>query len=798
MLKRPSNKLFPALLPFLILIFGCDVHAGPVDHVSFQTDEGTWMSLDVAPDGQSLLFELLGDIYSLPIGGGKATALITGNSFDSQPRYSADGSQIVFISDRSGEDNIWLADGRGRVIRQLSEEASAELFSPAWSADGQSVLVSRISPRRSGSNSVELWQYPLDNSQAPIKIELPKSGSNSQLVSAIPAGPFGAAVSPDGSSIYFTAPSPRQHLSTAGPTAQIMRYDTASSATEVVTFEREGAFRPGISPDGEWLAFGMRQAHQNGLRIRNLVSGEERWMAYPIGRPALEDRASRDILPNFSFTPDGSAVVIAYGGKIRRIDVASGQNSLIPFQADVSLDVTPRLEFATKLDEGPVQARVIQGTQPSPDGKQFAFSAFARIYVMVAAGGTPRRLTESWAGGAFQPAWSPDGQWLAYVTWDGNQGGQVWRVRAGGGQPPEQVSMRAAYYRNPVWTADGQHILAITAPSDVRRIGGHFDQQLAAAEQIVQFTVAGTKAGHNSGKDGQRIAAAAGTTSMSIGADPERFYSYSMAGGLISRRLDGSDSTLHARIMGIDRNGIPAMAQNVRISPDGKQALALVAGQVFLVDIADLSADSSPASSAASSAARPPINVYLDAPGHRKLTTIGADQMAWAQGGDMVTWTAGATIFTQVGEATQNFAAVVTAPRRTPEGSLLLQGGRVITMHGDEVIELADVLVNGGRIAGVGPKDSLDIPRDTRVIDVTGKTIMPGIVDIHSHFIDIKRGVLSTKDYSAWASLAYGITSIRDPQSFDADIFVYSDLVAAGEMVGPRIFSTGAGVFFLE
>src|SRR2546427_13203420 len=67
--------------------------------VSFTTDEGTWLSLDVSPDGKTIAFELLGDIYTLPIEGGKAKLIDGGMSFDSQPRFSPDGQWIAFLSD---------------------------------------------------------------------------------------------------------------------------------------------------------------------------------------------------------------------------------------------------------------------------------------------------------------------------------------------------------------------------------------------------------------------------------------------------------------------------------------------------------------------------------------------------------------------------------------------------------------------------------------------------------------------------------------------------------------------------
>src|SRR5882757_8035800 len=118
----------------------------PTRTVEFSTDEGTWMSVDVSPDGNTLVFDLVGHLYTLPIEGGPAKGITTGLSFDSQPRYSPDGKHIVFVSDRSGDDNLWIVNADGSAPRPLSFEDHAMFTSPEWSADGEYVLVSRKKP----------------------------------------------------------------------------------------------------------------------------------------------------------------------------------------------------------------------------------------------------------------------------------------------------------------------------------------------------------------------------------------------------------------------------------------------------------------------------------------------------------------------------------------------------------------------------------------------------------------------------------------------------------------------------
>src|SRR5260370_8804399 len=128
----------------------------PDGKIEFTTDEGTWLSLDVSPDGKTIVFELLGDLYTLPIEGGQAKPLTKGMAFDSQPRYSPDGQWIAFISDRDGADDLYImkADGSGEP-KQLSKDQAAEFVSPAWTPDGQYVIVSKAA----GLAANELWMY---------------------------------------------------------------------------------------------------------------------------------------------------------------------------------------------------------------------------------------------------------------------------------------------------------------------------------------------------------------------------------------------------------------------------------------------------------------------------------------------------------------------------------------------------------------------------------------------------------------------------------------------------------------
>src|SRR5690606_3747798 len=97
-------------------------HPGPGETIEFTTDEGTWMTVDVSPDGKMLVFALLGDIYVMPIEGGEAKLLLSGPAYETQPKWSPDGKKIAFTSDRDGIENIWIVDADGSNPRQITKE----------------------------------------------------------------------------------------------------------------------------------------------------------------------------------------------------------------------------------------------------------------------------------------------------------------------------------------------------------------------------------------------------------------------------------------------------------------------------------------------------------------------------------------------------------------------------------------------------------------------------------------------------------------------------------------------------
>ena len=749
----------------------------PARTVHIDRTAGTWISLDVSPDGETVVFDYLGDLYTIPIEGGVATQLTSGMAFDAQPRFSPDGSRVAFTSDRSGGENIWTKPLDGGDAVQISSGRSNYAGSPEWTPDGEYIIAS-MAPGHGPRDDPRLQMFHVDGGRgAPLVQE-------EDLLKMM-----GAAFGADPRYIWFARLGTTWEYNADMPQYQLGVYDRSTGEWEERTSRFGSAFRPTLSPDGRWLVYGSRHEHETGLVIRDLETDEERWLAYPVQHDDQESKATLDVLPGMSFTPDSRHVVASYGGRIWKIPVAGGSAEPIPFRVRVDLPVGPKLDFEHRIaDEPTFPVRQIRNAVPSPDGQQLAFTALDQLWVAGAEGQEPRRLAAADIG-QFFPAWSPDGRWIAFTTWDDREGaGHLWKARADGRGEPRRLTREPGLYVSPVWSPDGERLVVLQG--DAREFQ-EADTHVAArnVEDIVWVPASGGEA--------ERIAAADGRSHPHFSLEePQRIYLYDRSDGLVSIDWDGGAERAHVRVPGGDL---------ILKAPRGDLALAFNDGQLYTVTVPWLGGEApsvtlgSPASAAF--------------PTHRLTGPIGGEFPAWSWDGQRVHWSLGNAHFVYdlegpsevaaapLGEpvggldrpaAVTEFRVRVTAERDIPDGTFVLRGGRVITMRGDEVIDRGDVVVRNDRIVAVGPTGEVPVPDGARVVDVSGRTVMPGLVDLHVH--PLPTWVVHRRNYWPFAGrLAFGVTTMRDPQSETTDMFTYADLERAGVLLSPRIFTTGRG-----
>ena len=795
--------------------------------LAFTADRGSWMSLDVSPDGSWIVFDHLGDLYLLPFAGGEATRLTGGLPFDVQPRFSPDGRRVVFVSDRSGAENLWVISVDGADTLQITKGEDKGYASPEWTPDGEYLVASTADGL---FQEAKLWLYHLDGGTGTALVKEPENLKT-----------LGATFGPDERYIWFAERMRDWQYNAIFPQYQLAVYDRETGRRTTMSSRYGSAFRPAISPDGRWLVYGTRHDEHTGLRLRDTESGVERWLAYPVQRDDQESRASLDVLPGYSFTPDSREVVVSYGGRIWRVPVDGSPPIEVPFRIDVDLPLGPEVRFAYRIDDAPTfTVQQIRDAVPSPGADRLALVALDRVWVMDYPGGAPTRLTELEIG-EFEPTWSPDGRWIAFVTWSDTAGGHIYRAPADGRRPAERLTRVSGYYRQPAWSPDGTRIVALrSAARDLQEARGYFRGGLG--EEFVWLPA--------TGGDLTLVAPAGDRSAPHFSGTSERIYAYSPSEGLVSFRWDGTDEKQHLKVNGPQLPGQeePLPASVVLLSPKGGQALAAVVNDLYVVTVPYVGGETPAVSVAKPEAAAFPV---------RKLTDVGGQFPAWGPDGRVVHWSIGNAHFVydldraeafedslkaaekaeaaakkaegaEEGEGEQPDAAEeaqqeqeqqadeekekeekpryqpaqtrieITAERDIPRGTLVLRGGRAITMAGDQVIEDAAIVIRDNRIERVAPSSEVETPAGAREIDVAGATIIPGFVDTHYHAQWLIPGIHVSQVWQYPANLAYGVTTTRDPQTSTTDILTYSDRVETGDLVGPRIYSTGPGVFVWE
>ncbi len=812
----PLFSILPALVLALALAPGASAQEAPVEREAsraplplevgrtFPMDltEGSWISLDVSPDGRTIVFDLLGSLFTLPIEGGDATRLTHGMSVDAQPRFSPDGSRIVFTSDRSGGQNIWIMALDGSDSTQVTTGAANRTESPVWTPDGDYIVAS-IGDFR-GSQQPTLRMYHVDGGSG-LRV-LGSDDSNKAL---------GAAFGADDRYIWYAqrTGSGDWTYNAPFPQYQVRMYDRETGQAFNRTSRYGSGFRPTLSPDGRWLVYGTRHYTETGLVLRDLETGDESWLAYPVQNDDQESRATFDVLPGMAFTPDSRHLIAAYGGKIWKLPIAGGPAEEIPFRVRFDLEVGAEVAFEYPVEDTPTfLATQIRDAVPSPDGERLAFTAMARLWISNADGTNPRRLTSAEVTEQ-QPAWSPDGRTIAYVTWEGT-GGALMRAPAAGSGAPQRLTTRSATYITPAWSPDGSRIVALRGPARAYLESSGAGAANQAVDEIIWVPAAGGEA--------TIIAPQSGRSEPHFTENPDRIYFSGSGGSLVSVRWDGTDERTHVRVRGSTPagSGSPQNASRVRMAPRGDQAMAEVNRQLYTVTVPRVGGEAPTISVANPDRSSVPA---------RKLTDMGAEFATWSADGRRVHWSLGNAHFiydldaadahdAEAGEAEEEdedqeeeaeeeedderyrpteFRVAIEVARDLPTGIALLRGATVITMRGDEVIPNGDVLVRGNRIVDVGARGSFAVPDDAREVDVSGHTIVPGFVDTHAHL----RPAVNLHREDVWmylANLAYGVTTTRDPQTGGTDVLTYADLVEAGRIPGPRIYSTGPGVFWQE
>ena len=722
------------------------------------------MSVDVSPDGRTLVFDLLGDLYTMPIQGGKATLLSGGAAWEVQPRFSPDGQWISFTSDRDGADNIWIMKPDGSQARAITKETFRLVNNATWSADGQYLVARKHFTATRSLGAGEMWLYHVSGGTSGLQMTARK---NEQQDAGEPV------LSPDGRYLYWSedmsgGSSFEYNKDPNGTIYHIRRLDRETGQIISLISSAGGAVRPQPSPDGKKIAFVKRVRLKSVLYLFDLETGEE-WPVYDeLSKDQQETWATFGVYPGFSWTPDGRSVVIWAQGKLHKVDVEAKTATVIPFTAEVHHEMTHSLRFPVEVAPETFEVKMIRNAVTAPDGKTIVFNAVGQLWRKTLPDGEPTPLTTGEAF-AFYPDISPDGQWVVYSTWHDTEHGALYKIPLAGGEPKKLTSVKG-FYVTPRFSPDGHKIVFQKTTGNA-----HLGFTYALAPGLYTMPAEGgeltmvTEDGYEPrfSPDGKRV--------------------FFMSGGglgksLKSIALDGSDLRTHFNMRYPDE---------VVMSPDGKW---VAWRELFNLYVAPFTF----------SGRTIELNKDMKEVPVTRLTRDAGNYMHWSKDSKGMMWTIGSTYYRR--DLKDAFAFVNGAPENLPKldstgtaiglrlksdvptGKVALVGARIITMRGDEVVENGTLLVDRNRIVGVGKGLST---AGYRVVDVKGKTIMPGIVDVHAHLGTSGNGLSPQQSWSYLANLAFGVTTSHDPSSDTEMVFSQAEMVRAGRMIGPRVYSTG-------
>ena len=740
---------------------------GATKTVSFTTTEGTWMNLDVSPDGQEIVFDLLGDLYAMPATGGKARRLTSGPAFDVQPRYSPDGARIAFTSDRAGGDNLWTMARDGSDPKQVTKENFRLLNGPAWTPDGQYLLARKHFTSTRSLGAGEVWMYHASgDATAGLQLTRRKNDQQDQGNEI--------AVSPDGRYVYFSEDMSggsffQYNKDPNGQIYVVRRLDRETGKFRNLITGAGGAATPTPSPDGKSIAFTRRVRTKSVLYLYDLQTGAQRPLYDGLDHDQQEAWAIFGVYPNMAWSPDSRHIYFWTEGHIFRIDIATKELTQIPFEVDVEQTVTEAVRYAQEVSPQMFEAKMIRQATTSPDGQTLVFNAIGRLWKKNLPDGTPERLTDA-DHFEHEPAFSPDGQTLVYTTWSDADLGAVYAVSMTGGAP-RKLTERPGYYFTPRFSPDGSKIV-------YRRGSG------SSMLGFIHGVDTGLYWMNAEGGEAQLIQENGREPRFS--ADGKRIYF--LSGGGLSKeyksvRLDGGDERTHFKLK---------YANTVVPSPDGEW---VAFNELFNAYVAPF-----PKTGGAID-----LNKDTKAVPVKQITRDAGTALHWSGDNRRLHWMIGPEYFTR--DLDDSFAFVDGAPDEipppdstglrigltvqtdVPSGAVAFTGARLITMNGDEVIENATLVVEGNRIVALGA--NVDVPSGATVIDASGKTIIPGLIDAHAHANHFFSGPTPQQNWAYFANLAYGVTTAHDPSANTGTVFALSEMVKAGEMIGPRIFSTG-------
>jgi imidazolonepropionase-like amidohydrolase/Tol biopolymer transport system component len=751
---------------------------GVAGKVNIDTRNGTWMSVDVSPDGKHIVFDLLGDLYLLPIGGGEAKPLTHSMAWEMQARFSPDGKQLAYMSDAGGGDNIWVMNVDGTAAREVSKEKYRLLNNPVWHPNGKYIAARKHYSGTRSLGSGELWMFHVQGGAGIALNEKP----NWQKDLGEPA------FSPDGRYVYYsqdTTPGTvfEYNKNSNGEIYKIFRRDLKEEKTRAFVSGPGGAVRPTPSPDGKYLAFVRRVRNQSTLFLKDLISGKETPVWGELERDMQEAWAIHGVYPAFSWMPGSKEIVVWAKGKIWRVDPFAKSAKEVPFHVKDTRDIRQAVRYEHAVAPESFGVRQLRWVNVAPQGNKVVYSALGHLYVRELPNGEPKRLTKQAEHFEYFPKFSRDGRRVVFATWNDEKLGAVRTIDLKTGKETT-LTTAPGKYLEPAFSPDGKEVVYVKSQ------GRSLITPWYGLEPGVYKVAA-------DGKSKPVLITEEGRAPQ-FANDSDHVYVTR------TKRKDEVDSMTSLVRIRLDKYEEHAVAQgefvtSFAVSPDGAW---LAYGERFHTWVTPL-----PLAGKAVT-----IGEKIEGLPVRQLDVDAGEYLHWAGDSNSLHFSLGDQLFTRdmklafapsdpdAKKEKLRIEAVTKQPgvkigfaarAAVARGTVVIDGARIVTMKGDEVIDNGRIVVKDNRIAAIGKASEVAAPSGATRIDAAGKTIIPGLVDAHWHGSMGEDGIVPQQSWVDYAGLAFGVTTVHDPSNDTGTIFTHSEMQRTGQVVAPRIYSTG-------
>ncbi len=702
---------------------------GPTETITIRTTEGTALAFDLTPDGRTIIFDLLGQLWSLPAEGGKAIALtdaVRDTADDSDPSVSPDGAWIVFRSDRPQGRGLWLRsliDGKLRQLTDSTYFVNNEHVAPSWSPDSRRIAY------------LARWQLRVRNMVTNEELEFHPPG--------LPRFLTHLTWSPDGARILVVA-----GFNPGRPWVVDVAANRAAPLDSITRDMRS----PRYSSDGSRIAyFSERDSSRiTELRVRTTVNATERLIAEGRDLTALRVR----------WSPDGRWLYYSADGKVWRVSSEGGAPIQIPFTATLTFTRTryQRRTVSLPLPGKTISARGFSGLALAPDARRYAIIALGKLWI-AKVGRTPRAIS-TMPSTAYGLSWSPDGRRL---TWSAGRGGTedlfVTDVNSG---DTRQLTALPGTESLASWSPNGRLIAFVhwakpessSLPWSADAVGLRI--RVIEANRSAPATLSDTR------DLGSFSAAGLGYQTLMLPTDNRLNWnatsssvlsftnqSWPVANGDSAKAvwlgLDGRKEELHVfpyrpSFAYVGHDGSLTYVQDGllwRMSPNGETQL-LSRGAALYPSVADDG-----------------TVLFVSDHGLRIRPPTGTEvDLGWP-------------------------IVLRVAPAPPP---LLIRNARIFDGSGAAPAGTHDILIESGRIAGITATGRIPTRRDVAELDASGRTVIPGLIDVHTHLRD--PAMLP-------AALYFGVTTVRDMGSPLALAAAQRDAVLAGVAQGARAIVSG-------